>query len=163
VSEKEVAYKLYSILPYSFVTNIEHQCDRYRALSPIEWCSLFLGALSYTAPEVFENDQYTKQADIYSFGCVLLDMITCDRLTVRWLHVILWYVAYGCHTLGWRSITTTYLCSTWSQYTTNNISAIRESKIKWLLSAQHEQTMFYSTIDTQDIGILDRAYAYYWS
>jgi serine/threonine protein kinase len=42
-----------------------------------------LGALSYTAPEIFESGQYTMQSDIYSLGCILLDMITCDTLTVR--------------------------------------------------------------------------------
>jgi len=42
-----------------------------------------LGALSYTAPEIFESGQYTIQSDIYSLGCILLDMITCDTLTVR--------------------------------------------------------------------------------
>lgn len=41
-----------------------------------------LGALSYTAPEIFEGGDYSIQSDIYSFGCVLLDMITCDTLTV---------------------------------------------------------------------------------
>ena len=46
-----------------------------------EW--ILLGALSYTAPEVLESGKYSNQSDIYSFGCVLLDMITCDTLTVR--------------------------------------------------------------------------------
>lgn len=41
-----------------------------------------LGALSYTAPEIFEAGEYSIQSDIYSLGCVLLDMITCDTLTV---------------------------------------------------------------------------------
>jgi serine/threonine protein kinase len=44
---------------------------------------ILLGALSYTAPEIFESGQYTVQSDIYSLGCVVLDMITCDTLTVR--------------------------------------------------------------------------------
>ncbi|CAF3433842.1 unnamed protein product [Rotaria sp. Silwood1] len=38
-------------------------------------------ALSYTAPEILESGQYTIQSDIYSLGCILLDMITCDTLT----------------------------------------------------------------------------------
>ncbi|UJR27265.1 hypothetical protein I4U23_008560 [Adineta vaga] len=37
-------------------------------------------ALSYTAPEIFESGEYTIQSDIYSYGSVLLDMITCDTL-----------------------------------------------------------------------------------
>ena len=41
-----------------------------------------LGALSYTAPEIFESGEYTIQSDIYSYGNVLLDMITCDMLNV---------------------------------------------------------------------------------
>jgi serine/threonine protein kinase len=59
-------------------------------------CRLFLlGALSYTAPEIFEEGEYTIQSDIYSFGCILLDMITCDTLTVRYdlkiLVISCWY------------------------------------------------------------------------
>ncbi|CAF3400784.1 unnamed protein product [Rotaria socialis] len=38
-------------------------------------------ALSYTAPEILASEKYTSQSDIYSLGCVLLDMITCDTLT----------------------------------------------------------------------------------
>ncbi|CAF0756570.1 unnamed protein product [Adineta ricciae] len=37
-------------------------------------------ALSYTAPEIFQSGEYTIQSDIYSYGHVLLDMITCDML-----------------------------------------------------------------------------------
>jgi serine/threonine protein kinase len=53
----------------------------FKRIWKIRFC-FFLGALSYTAPEIFESGQYTIQSDIYSFGCILLDMITCDILTV---------------------------------------------------------------------------------
>jgi serine/threonine protein kinase len=62
------------ILLLSFVSK-----DMYEKLN---FLFLFLGALSYTAPEILESGQYTIQSDIYSFGCILLDMITCDQLTV---------------------------------------------------------------------------------
>ncbi len=57
---------------------------RLKKIHLIVWVFLLLGALSYTAPEIFEGGDYTIQSDIYSFGCILLDMITCDTLTVRY-------------------------------------------------------------------------------
>lgn len=80
-----------------------------------------LGALSYTAPEVFRSETYTVSSDIYSFGCILLDMITCDTLTV----------GNGesddqsevSFVVGWRNITITYLCSTWSEHAVWNTAA----------------------------------------
>ncbi|CAF3439061.1 unnamed protein product, partial [Rotaria sp. Silwood2] len=81
--------------------NLKPDCIYLRGENNEENCSLIIGdmipssvaydlrmrtrlprrALSYTAPEILESGQYTKQSDIYSLGCVLLDMITCDTLT----------------------------------------------------------------------------------
>ena len=96
-----------------------------------------LGALSYTAPEIFRSEPYTVSSDIYSFGCILLDMITCDTLTVRngdsddqnaFPFIV-----------EWRNITITYLCSTRSEHAVGNTAATASGEIVLtsLLYASH--------------------------
>ncbi|KAM3134480.1 hypothetical protein pb186bvf_013446 [Paramecium bursaria] len=35
----------------------------------------FVGTLIYTCPEIVENKQYTEKADIWSFGCILYELL----------------------------------------------------------------------------------------
>ena len=39
-----------------------------------------IGTFSYNAPETFEDEVYTKKIDIWSFGCVLYEMIKLEKL-----------------------------------------------------------------------------------
>ena len=39
-----------------------------------------IGTFSYNAPETFEDEGYTKKIDIWSFGCVLYEMIKLEKL-----------------------------------------------------------------------------------
>jgi serine/threonine protein kinase len=38
------------------------------------------GTFPYSAPETFEDEGYTKKIDIWSFGCVLYEMIKLEKL-----------------------------------------------------------------------------------
>jgi serine/threonine protein kinase len=38
------------------------------------------GTFPYNAPETFEDEGYTKKIDIWSFGCVLYEMIKLEKL-----------------------------------------------------------------------------------
>ena len=37
-------------------------------------------SLSYMAPEILDEDDYTEKIDIWSFGCVLYEMIELEKL-----------------------------------------------------------------------------------
>lgn len=86
-----------------------------------------LGALSYTAPEIFEGGDYSIQSDVYSLGCVILDMITCDTLTVI-SELEEWVRSPIC--IGWRNIAITHMCSTWFEYIDWNLGEFETSEWK---------------------------------
>ena len=49
---------------------------------PVEMIALGLknGSLNYIAPEILDDDDYTEKIDIWSFGCVLYEMIELEML-----------------------------------------------------------------------------------
>ncbi|CAF1184773.1 unnamed protein product [Rotaria sordida] len=81
-NEENCSLIIGDIIPLSVAYDLRMRTRLPRRLSIDESsCIKCHSALSYTAPEILESGQYTIQSDIYSLGCVLLDMITCDTLT----------------------------------------------------------------------------------
>ncbi|CAF3366248.1 unnamed protein product [Rotaria sp. Silwood1] len=81
-NEENCSVIIGDIIPSSVAYDLRMRTRLPRRLSIDESsCIKCHSALSYTAPEILESGQYTIQSDIYSLGCILLDMITCDTLT----------------------------------------------------------------------------------
>lgn len=50
----------------------------------IVFLSVFLGEKCWMAPESVRLLQWSDKSDIWSLGCILLDMLICHRLNVRY-------------------------------------------------------------------------------
>jgi serine/threonine protein kinase len=54
-------------------------CDFGIAAHPETMTHLFVGSRNYMSPEVFENKLYDFKTDIWSFGCVVFEMLTLEK------------------------------------------------------------------------------------
>lgn len=45
----------------------------------LDACATMKGSIPWMAPEVMNNQSYGRKADIWSFGCLLLEMATAER------------------------------------------------------------------------------------
>merc|ERR1711964_702499 len=47
--------------------------------SSLDACTTMKGSIPWMAPEVMNNQSYGRKADIWSFGCLLIEMATAKR------------------------------------------------------------------------------------